>query len=65
MLTSRASSTSPHDSREGTCCWPAPETAENLNKSKTGNLGLTEQEEEDALVAFMQTLTDGYAPVQK
>ena len=54
----------PHDPREGTGCWPAPETTENVNKSKTGNLDLTEQEE-NALVAFMQTLTDGYAPAQK
>jgi cytochrome c peroxidase len=50
-----------HDSREGTACWPAPETTENMNKSKVGNLGLS-GEEEDALVAFMQTLTDGFAP---
>jgi cytochrome c peroxidase len=54
----------PHDPREGTGCWPAPETTENLNTSKTGKLGLTEQEE-DALVAFLRTLTDGYTPVQK
>jgi cytochrome c peroxidase len=53
-----------HDPREGIGCWPAPETTENMNRSKTGNLGLTEQEE-DALVAFMQTLTDGYTPAQK
>ena len=51
----------PHDPREGTACWPAPETTENINKSKVGNLGLS-NEEEDALVAFMQTLTDGFAP---
>jgi cytochrome c peroxidase len=51
----------PHDPREGTDCWPAPETTENMNKSKVGNLGLS-SEEEDALVAFMQTLTDGFAP---
>jgi hypothetical protein len=31
-----------------------------MNKSKTGSLGLNDQEE-DALVAFMQTLTDGYS----
>jgi len=53
-----------HDPREGTSCWPAPETTENMNTSKTGHLGLTDQEE-DTLVAFMQTLTDGYAPTQK
>jgi cytochrome c peroxidase len=35
-----------------------------LNTSKTGKLGLTEQEE-NALVAFLQTLTDGYTPSQK
>jgi cytochrome c peroxidase len=52
------------DPREGTDCWPAPETTENMNKSKTGNLGLADQEE-NALVAFMQTLTDGYMPAQK
>jgi cytochrome c peroxidase len=50
-----------HDSREGTGCWPAPETTENMNKSKVGNLGLSNGEE-DALVAFMQTLTDGFTP---
>ena len=54
----------PHDPREGTGCWPAPETTENLNTSKTGKLGLTEQEE-NALVAFLQTLTDGYTSSQK
>jgi hypothetical protein len=35
-----------------------------MNKSKTGSLGLNDQEE-DALVAFMQTLTDRYTPAQK
>ena len=53
-----------HDPREGTGCWPTPETTANMNKSKTGKLGLSEPEE-DALVAFMQTLTDGYGPPQK
>jgi cytochrome c peroxidase len=50
----------PHDPREGAGCWPAPETTKNMNKSKVGNLGLS-NEEEDALVAFMQTLTDGFS----
>ncbi|MGJ4942551.1 cytochrome-c peroxidase [Bradyrhizobium sp. HKCCYLS1011] len=53
----------PHDPREGTGCWPAPETSENMNTSKVGNLGLSDQEE-DALVAFLQTLTDGFSPTQ-
>jgi hypothetical protein len=29
----------PGDPRERTGCWPAPETTENFNKSKIGNLG--------------------------
>ncbi|MBR1207628.1 MULTISPECIES: cytochrome-c peroxidase [unclassified Bradyrhizobium] len=52
-----------HDAREGTGCWPAPETTDNMNTSKTGHLRLTDQEE-DALVAFMRTLTDGYTPAK-
>jgi len=39
--------------------WPPPEVAANVNTSELGNLGLTENEE-DAIVAFMQTLSDGY-----
>jgi cytochrome c peroxidase len=50
----------PHDPREGTGCWPAPEITENMNTNKVGRLNLS-NEEEDALVAFMQTLTDGFA----
>jgi hypothetical protein len=40
-------------------CWPPPEVAENVNVDELGNLGLTD-EEEDALVAFMETMSDGY-----
>jgi cytochrome c peroxidase len=47
------------DSGEKTTCWPAPEDATNLNKRQLGNLKLTE-EEEDAVVAFLKALTDGY-----
>jgi cytochrome c peroxidase len=39
--------------------WPAPEVAENVNTDELGNLGLTEAEE-NAIVAFMKTLSDGY-----
>jgi len=43
--------------------WPAPEVAENVNIGELGDLGLNENEVH-ALVAFMETLTDGYeAPV--
>ncbi len=43
----------------GVDCWPPPEVGLNLNTEELGNLGLT-PEEEDALVAFMRTLSDGY-----
>jgi cytochrome c peroxidase len=40
-------------------CWPAAEIAQNVNTDELGDLGLT-SDEEDALVAFMKTLSDGY-----
>jgi cytochrome c peroxidase len=49
----------PNNPGEGVACWPAPESTANMNTSKVGRLGLTDAEE-DALVSFMQTLTDGY-----
>jgi cytochrome c peroxidase len=42
-------------------CWPAPEVTDNVNTAELGNLGLT-QAEEDAIVAFLKTLSDGYTP---
>jgi cytochrome c peroxidase len=39
--------------------WPAPEVADNVNTDELGNLGLTDAEE-NAIVAFMKTLSDGY-----
>jgi cytochrome c peroxidase len=54
----------PHDPGEGTTCWPAPESTANMNTSKVGRLGLSDAEE-DALVVFMQTLTDGFMPVDR
>jgi len=42
-------------------CWPAPEVAENVNTDELGDLGLT-PEEEEAIVAFMKTLSDGFEP---
>lgn len=41
--------------------WPAPEISENMNTDELGDLGLT-AEEEQAIVAFMKTLSDGYQP---
>lgn len=39
--------------------WPPPEVPENVNTDELGDLGLSDAEE-DAIVAFMETLTDGY-----
>lgn len=39
--------------------WPAPEVPGTMDSSFVGDLGLTNAEE-DAIVAFMRTLTDGY-----
>ena len=45
----------------GTECWPAPEEPRNVNRTQLGNLGLTDREE-NAIVAFMGILNDGYVP---
>jgi cytochrome c peroxidase len=42
-------------------CWPEPEVAENVNTDELGNLHLTDAQE-DAIVAFLETLTDGWTP---
>jgi hypothetical protein len=42
-------------------CWPAPEVAANVNRSELGNLRPTRMQEQ-AIVAFMKTLSDGYQP---
>jgi cytochrome c peroxidase len=44
---------------EKVTCWPSPEYPATLNTTQLGNLGLTSDEEDD-IVAFLQTLTDGY-----
>jgi cytochrome c peroxidase len=41
-------------------CWPAPEISANMNTDELGALGLSPAEEQ-AIVAFMETLSDGYA----
>ena len=43
--------------------WPAPEVPDNLDGNFIGDLGLTDAEE-DAIVLFMETLTDGYVSVK-
>jgi cytochrome c peroxidase len=44
---------------EKVTCWPPPEYPATLNTTQLGNLGLTSTEE-DEIVAFLQTLTDGF-----
>ena len=41
--------------------WAPPEYPDTINTDELANLGLTD-EEEDAIVEFMKTLTDGYSP---
>jgi cytochrome c peroxidase len=54
----------PHDPREGVGCWPAPESTANMNTKRVGHLDLSDAEE-DAIVAFMTTLSDGFTPARK
>lgn len=44
-------------------CWPAPEFPDSAAGFVIGNLGLTD-EEENALVAYMKTLTDKHTPTK-
>jgi cytochrome c peroxidase len=48
----------PAGTTEKVDCWPMPEVPENIDTT-TGNLGLTDQEE-NQIVSFLQTLTDGF-----
>jgi cytochrome c peroxidase len=48
----------PAGTTEKVDCWPAPEVEQNMDMT-VGNLGLTD-EEENQIVAFLETLTDGY-----
>ena len=41
--------------------WPDPEVAENVNTTQVGNLGLN-RGEENAIVMFLKTLSDGWTP---
>jgi cytochrome c peroxidase len=48
----------PEGTIEKVDCWPRPEVPNNVDMT-TGNLGLTD-EEENQVVAYLQTLTDGF-----
>jgi cytochrome c peroxidase len=42
-------------------CWPVPEVPVNVNTTELGNLHLTDAQE-NAIVAFLKTLSDGFTP---
>jgi cytochrome c peroxidase len=48
----------PAGATEKVDCWPMPEVPNNIDMT-VGNLGLTDQEE-NQIVTFMQTLIDGF-----
>jgi hypothetical protein len=48
----------PEGTTEKVDCWPMPEVPNNIDMT-SGNLGLTDKEE-DQIVAFLQTLSDGF-----
>jgi cytochrome c peroxidase len=48
----------PEGTTEKVNCWPMPEVPATIDMT-VGDLGLTDQEE-DQIVAFLQTLTDGF-----
>ena len=48
---------------ERVTCWPQPEVPDNIDMT-TGDLGLTDHEE-DLIVTFLQTLTDGFTTPYK
>lgn len=50
-----------YNSRDTDTRWEAAEVKDNVNTEELGDLGLSEEEMQD-LVAFLQTLSDGYSP---
>ena len=54
----------PGDAGEKVTCWPAPENPETINRKQLGDLKLSDNQE-DLLVAFLKTLTDGYSQPEK
>jgi cytochrome c peroxidase len=48
----------PKGTTEKVDCWPMPEVRNNIDMT-SGNLGLTDEEEND-IVSFLQTLSDGF-----
>ena len=50
-----------YNTRDVAGAWPAPEQPDQMNATGLGNLKLTSDEEDD-LIAFLGTLSDGYTP---
>jgi cytochrome c peroxidase len=50
-----------YNTRDVPGLWPAAEVPQNIETRLLGNLGLSNAQE-DAIVAFLMTLTDGYTP---
>jgi cytochrome c peroxidase len=50
----------PGDAGEKVTCWPAPENPDTINQKQLGDLKLSGKQE-DLLVAFLRTPTDGYS----
>jgi cytochrome c peroxidase len=54
----------PGDPGEKVSCWPTPENPQTINRKQLGDLKLSSKQE-DLLVAFLKTLTDGYSPPKR
>jgi cytochrome c peroxidase len=52
------------DPGEKVNCWPKPEYPQTMNRKQLGNLGLNDKQE-DQIVSFLKTLTDGFVPPAK
>ena len=50
-----------YNTRDVQGAWPAPEQPDQMNKTGLGNLELSSDDEDD-LIAFLGTLSDGYTP---
>ena len=50
-----------YNTRDVSDQWGDPEVSDNMERRLLGNLGLSDSQE-DAIVAFMMTFTDGYVP---
>jgi cytochrome c peroxidase len=54
----------PGEPGEKVTCWPAPENPATMNRKQLGNLKLNSTQE-NLIVAFLRTLSDGYSPAER